>query len=213
MKLHTYWRSSAAYRLRVALNLKGLSAEHVPVHLAKGKQTQDVYRALNPQGLVPCLELDDGTALAQSLAILEYLEEVYPTPPLLPRDPAERARVRGLALAIACEIHPLNNLRVLKYVTGPLGQDEATRNAWYTHWVRTGFDGLEESLNRQPPKGVFLTGAEPGLFEVVLVPQVYNARRFSVDLTAYPRLLALDAACQALPAFAAAAPENQADAE
>ncbi|HYH22978.1 MAG TPA: maleylacetoacetate isomerase [Azospirillum sp.] len=212
MKLYGYFRSSAAYRVRIALNLKGLQAEQASVHLRKGEQKQPPFAALNPQKFVPVL-VDGDTALTQSLAIVEYLEEVHPQPPLLPTDPAGRARVRALALAIACDIHPLNNLRVLNYLRSPLGQDEEARNTWYRHWVAEGFDALEAMLANDPATGRFCHGDAPTLADVCLVPQVANAERFDCDLAPYPTIRRIAEAARALPAFAAAAPEKQPDAE
>ncbi|WP_413208354.1 maleylacetoacetate isomerase [Rhodospirillum sp. A1_3_36] len=213
MKLHTYWRSSAAYRVRIALNLKGLGADMIPVHLAKGEQRSQAYAAVSPYKLVPCLEFDDGEVLCQSLAIIEYLDETHPEPPLLPETALGRGQTRALAQAIAVDIHPLNNQRVLKYLKSDLQVTEDAKNGWYSHWVLEGFAGVEESLRRKQAPGPFLNGAAPGLFEICLVPQMYNARRFDVDLTPFPRLRAMDAACLALPAFDRATPENQPDAE
>ncbi|MCF8481657.1 MAG: maleylacetoacetate isomerase [Rhodospirillum sp.] len=213
MKLYTYWRSSAAYRVRIALNLKGLEVEMASVHLAKGDQERQAYGAINPQKLIPCLELDDGMVIAQSLAIIEYLDETHPNPALLPADPVARARTRALAQAIAVDIHPVNNLRVLKYLKGVLGLSESAKDTWYTHWILEGFAGVEESLTRSAIPGPFLGGAAPGLFEICLIPQLYNARRFSVDLSPFPRLTAIEELCVALPAFKRAAPENQPDAQ
>ncbi|HYG90444.1 MAG TPA: maleylacetoacetate isomerase [Azospirillum sp.] len=213
MKLYSYYRSSAAYRVRIALNLKGLTAEYVPVHLRKGEQKAPPFAALNPQKLVPALATDDGALLTQSLAIIEWLEEVHPHPALLPPEPDERARVRALALAIACDIHPLNNLRVLHHLRDRLGQDEEGRNAWYRHWVTEGFAALEALLANDPRTGRFCHGDQPTLADVCLVPQVYNAERVSCDLTPFPTIVRLAEAARALPAFADAAPERQPDAE
>ncbi len=213
MKLYDYFRSSAAYRVRIALNLKGLSPERAFVHLRKGEQRTADYLALNPQGLVPALALDDGTLLTQSLAIVEYLDETHPEPPLLPAAPAARARVRSLALQVACDIHPLNNLRVLNYLTGTLGVSIAQKDGWYRYWVDVGLEALEAQLARDPATGRFCHGDSPTLADVCLVPQLANARRFEVDLDAYPTLLRIDAACAAMTAFAAAAPGRQPDAE
>lgn len=212
LTLYSYWRSSAAYRVRIALNLKGLSYRQVPVHLVKdgGQQHSPDYLALNPQGLLPLL-VDGPTRIAQSLAILEYLEETHPQPALLPRDPALRAQVRALALHIACDIHPLNNLRVLQYLSAELGVGDEAKNAWYAHWVHSGLAALEQGL------GVFAgrlsLGERPGYLEACLIPQVYNARRFNCDLDAYPRILAMTARCAALEAFKQAAPDAQPDAQ
>lgn len=213
MRLWTYWRSSAAYRVRIALALKGLVPEQVPVHLVRdgGEQHADAYRAVHPQGLVPALE-DEGRVLVQSLAILEYLEERHPEPPLLPRDPGARARVRGLAQLVACEIHPLNNLRVHAYLRDVLGQDEDARQAWYRHWVGLGLDALERLLAGSPETGRFCHGDAPTFADCCLVPQLYNARRFGCDLGGAPTVTRIEAACLALPAFDRARPEAQPDA-
>ncbi len=209
MILYGYALSSASYRVRIALNLKGLEATTVPVHLRRGEQRQPDFLQLNSQGFVPALRLDDGAVLTQSMAIIEYLEETHPQPRLLPAAPKARARVRALCQLIACDVHPLNNLRVLKYLEAQLGLDENARNAWYRHWIQSGFEALEQSFARDAPSGRFCHGDSPGMADVLLVPQVFNARRFSVDLAPYPRLVAIDAACRELPAFAAAAPERQ----
>jgi maleylacetoacetate isomerase len=213
MKLYDYFRSSAAYRVRIALNLKGLAPERVFVHLRRNAQLADAYLALNPQGLVPTLVTDEGDVLTQSLAIIEWLDEVHPAPALLPRAPAARARVRSLALAVACEIHPLNNLRVLNYLTGTLGVTPAQKDGWYRYWCDTGLEAIETRLARDPATGRYCHGDTPTLADVCLVPQLANARRFDVDLAAFPTLLAIEAACAELPAFAAAAPSRQPDAE
>jgi len=214
MKLYDYFRSSAADRVRIALNLKGLKPdERTFVHLRMGSQRAQDYLALNPQGLVPALELDDGRVLTQSLAIVEYLDESHPSPPLLPKDATGRARVRAIALGIACEIHPLNNLRVLNYLTGTLGATDAQRNGWYKYWVDVGFEALESQLERDDETGTFCHGESPTLADICLVPQLANARRFKVDVTPYPTLTRIEAACNALPAFAQAAPSQQPDAE
>lgn len=212
MKLHNYFRSSAAYRVRIALALKGLGYEYLPVHIAKGVQFEAPFAAMNAQNLVPVLE-EDGRLFTQSLAIAEYLDETHPQPPLLPPDPVGRHRVRSLALLVACEIHPVNNLRVLHYLTKTLGVSEEQKLAWYQHWVHTGFAALERRLSHEPETGRFCHGDAPGLADVVLVPQVANARRFKVPLEAYPTIVRIDAECRGLPAFQAAAPENQPDAE
>jgi maleylacetoacetate isomerase len=212
MKLYSYFRSSAAYRVRIALALKGLSVDMAFVHLMKGEQYSPEYSRINPQNLVPVLE-DEGTLLHQSLAIMQYLEERYPQPPLLPGDAPGRARVRSLALLIACEIHPLNNPRVLNYLTGKFGISEEQKLEWYQHWVTLGFSALEKRLTGEPQTGRFCQGDTPGFADCVLVPQVANARRFKVDLTAFPTIVKIDAACRELEPFQQAAPENQPDAQ
>lgn len=213
MKLYDYFRSSAAYRVRIALNLKDVAPERAFVHLRKGDQRADEYLALNPQGLVPSLVTDDGAVLTQSIAILEWLDETFREPPILPRDAAGRARVRSLALAIACDIHPLNNLRVLSYLTGTLGATEAQKNGWYKYWIDVGFEALETRLARDGATGRFCHGDAPTIADVCLVPQMANARRVEFDFAPYPTLARIESACQALPAFVAAAPSNQPDAE
>jgi maleylpyruvate isomerase len=212
--LHTYFRSSASYRVRIALNLKGLDAHHVPVHLTRngGEQNQEAYKALNPQGLVPVLSEGD-LHLSQSLAILEYLEERYASPALLPASIADRAYVRQLALDIACEIHPLNNLRVLKFLTGTLGLTEGAKLEWIRHWITIGFEALERKLATAPQRGAFCFGDEPTLADCCLVPQMFNARRFEINLAPFPTLRSIDEVGQAHPAFAAAHPSVQPDAE
>jgi maleylacetoacetate isomerase len=212
MKLYGYFRSSAAYRVRIALNLKGLSPEGSFVHLLKGEQRAGDYLALNPQGLVPALVTDEGQVLTQSLAIIEWLDETHPEPPLLPRDPLGRARVRSLAQTIACDIHPLNNTRVLGYLTNTLGVSEEQRNGWYRYWIDLGFEALETRLSKEPATGRFCHGDAPTLADICLVPQVANSQRLKMDLSPYPTLTRIDAACRALPAFAAAAPDRQPDA-
>lgn len=215
LTLYGYWRSSAAYRVRIALNLKGIAYRQVPVHLVRegGEQHGDAYRALNPQGLVPLLvdEENGGVRIAQSLAILEYLEEIFPVPAILPGEPAQRAAIRALALHIACEVHALDNLRVLQYLGRELGVSEEGRSAWYRHWVAQGLAAVEQGLVAYGE--TFSLGKRPGYLEACLVPQVYNARRFDCDLDAYPRILALTARCEALEAFRQAAPDAQPDAQ
>ena len=213
MKLYDYFRSSAAYRVRIALNLKGLAPERAFVHLRRGAQRTEDYLAVNPLGLVPSLVTDGGEVLTQSLAIIEWLDETHPQPPLLPPDAAGRARVRALALAIACDIHPINNLRVLNYLTGTLGATEAQKNGWYRYWCDVGFEALETQLAREKATGAFCHGGSPTIADICLVPQLANARRVELDLSLYPTLLRIEAACNALPAFAAAAPAKQPDAE
>jgi maleylacetoacetate isomerase len=211
VKLHTYWRSSAAFRVRIALNVKGLPFESAAKSLANAGQRSHDYLALNPQGLVPALE--DGDALiGQSLAIIEYLDETRPSPPLLPRDPLGRATVRALAQVVACEIHPLNNLRVLNYLRGPLAQGDSAVNAWYHHWIAGGFEPLEQLARRHSTDGRHLYGGAVSMADICLVPQVYNARRLGCDLAPYPTLVAISTALEQLPAFAAARPEVQPDA-
>jgi maleylpyruvate isomerase len=214
MKLYTYFRSSAAFRVRIALNLKGLAYESVPVHLLKdgGQQRKDAYRAINPSALVPALQ-DDARILTQSLAIIEYLDETHPQVPLLPADAAGRARVRSLALMVACDIHPLGNLRVLKYLKHELGVSEEAKMAWLQHWIGDGFQALEAHLARSPDTGRFCHGDQPTLADCCLVPQVVNALRFNVDLAPYPSIARIHAACNELPAFIAANPSEQPDAE
>ncbi|MEJ7806621.1 MAG: maleylacetoacetate isomerase [Telluria sp.] len=214
MKLYDYFRSSAAYRVRIGLHLKGLSYESIPVHLVRdgGEQLTSAYRAVNPSALVPALE-DDGAIFTQSLAILEYLDEMHPMAPLMPRDALGRARVRALALSIACDIHPLNNLRVLRYLVKQGGLSEDAKSAWYVHWVQEGFAALETTLAASGDTGRFCHGDTPTLADCVLVPQVFNASRFGIDLTPYPTIMRIDAACQGVPAFAAAHPGQQPDAE
>ncbi len=213
MKLYTYFRSSAAFRTRIALNLKGLAYEaaFVDLRAAASAHRKPEFLAVNPQGLVPALE-DDGATFAQSLAIIEYLDETYPEPPLLPSSPVDRAHVRGMALAIACDVHPLNNLRVLNYLRAPLGQDEEAVNAWYRHWIGEGFRGLEEDAKRVSGDGRHMFGATITLADIYLVPQMYNARRFKCALEGYPTLRAICDHLETLPAFANATPEVQPDA-
>ncbi len=211
MRLYSFWRSSAAYRVRIALALKGLDYVYLPVNLTTGEQRGDAFQVLNPQGLVPILETD-GLLLTQSLAILEYLEEVHPSPALLPPDAAGRARVRVLALGIACEIHPLNTPRLLNHLRSELGASEDQSTHWYQRWCALGFAALEARLAVEAQTGTFCHGEAPGLADVFLVPQIANARRFQVDMTPYPTVCRIEAACRALPAFDRAAPERQPDA-
>lgn len=212
MHFHGYFRSSAAWRCRIAFGLKGLAPDFTAVHLRKGEQRAAGFKALAPQGLVPALEVD-GRVLTQSLAILEWLEETHPTPALLPQDPFDRAEVRAFALAIACDIHPINNLRVLGYLKDPLGRSQDEVDGWYRHWCREGLAPLEAIAARHGGRGRFAFGDAPGLADVCLVPQLANARRFGTDLSAYPRLLAIEAACDEIEAFRAARPDRQPDAE
>src|SRR5881227_467243 len=210
MKLHGYFRSSASYRVRIALNLKGLGAEHLPHHLRKGEQCAPAYLAINPQGLVPALENDAGAVLTQSVAIIEWLDETHPNPPLLPKDPLQRAKVRAFALAIACDTHPVQNLKVLARLR-QLGVTEEKVTEWAAWVNREGLSACETLIAGEP--GPFCFGGTPGIADLCLVPQLANARRFGVDVSAYPRLLDAEAAAKALPAFADAAPEKQPDAE
>jgi len=212
LTLHGYYRSSTSYRVRIALNLKGLEWRHAGVDLLAGEDRSADYLAVNPQGLLPTLELADGRYLSQSMAILEYLDEAHPEPSLLPAEPLARARVRSLALQIACDIHPLNNLRALKYLRSEFGQGDAAVNAWYRHWVAIEFEALERRLVADPATGSCCHGDAVSQADVCLVPQVYNAERFAVDMAAYPTLARIAAHCRALPAFTAAAPERQPDA-
>ena len=213
MKLYDYYRSSAAYRVRIALNLKGIAPERAFVHLRRNAQRAEDYLLLNPQGLVPALVTDDATVLTQSLAIIEYLEELQPQPPLLPSGATARARVRSLALAIACDIHPLNNLRVLQYLKGTLGVEDEQKDAWYRYWIDVGLEALELRLSRDSATGRFCHGDVPTIADICLVPQLANARRMGVDASPWPILTRIDAECQKLPAFAEAAPARQPDAE
>lgn len=204
MKLYSYFRSSASFRVRIALALKSQSYDYVSVHLAKGQQFQDEFAALSADALVPVLEVD-GLRLTQSMAIMEYLDDKFPQPALLPSDAAGKHRVRALSQTIACEIHPLNNLRVLKYLTGTLKLDEPAKNAWYHHWVRQGMEAFEKQL-QSSPEGKFCHGDQPSMADCVLVPQIFNAQRFKVDLNGLSRTLQVFEACMALPAFQAAQP-------
>lgn len=214
MRLYTYFRSSAAWRVRIALALKGITTDDEFIHLLKGGGQQRTvgFRAINPMGVVPALVLDDGTVLTQSIAIMEYLEETHPKPALLPEDREARARVRAFALGVACEIHPLNNLRVLRYLKSAMGQSDAARDVWYHHWIAEGLTSLETIVRDNGP-GPFLFGAAPSMADVCLVPQMANARRFKCPVDAYPTLLRAEAAALALPAFRDSAPERQPDAE
>lgn len=216
LKLYSYFRSSAAYRVRIALALKSLAYDTIPVHLLRdgGQHNGSAYRGANPQGLVPALQMAErGPVLAQSLAIMEYLDEVHPAPALLPADALGRARVRGLAHMVACEIHPLNNLRVLRYLERELQADEAARGRWYAHWVAEGLGAIEKMLAERPGPGPFCLGATPTIADACLVPQVFNAWRFKVPVEPYPLVGAVVEACLALPAFDASRPERQPDAE
>jgi maleylacetoacetate isomerase/maleylpyruvate isomerase len=214
MKLYSYFRSSASFRVRIALALKGLDYDYAPVHLLQGggQQFTAEFKAMNPAALVPVLD-DDGTVLTQSLAIIEYLEETRPEPPLLPGDAAGRARVRAIALSIACEIHPLNNLRVLGYLNKTLGVAEEQRNAWYRHWVETGLATVEAMLAGDPRTGRCCHGDMPTLADVLLVPQIFNAQRFDCRLDHVPKVMRIHQHCLTLPAFAESVPALQPDAE
>jgi maleylacetoacetate isomerase len=211
MKLYSYFRSSAAYRVRIALNLKGIAYETVSVHLVKdgGHNRRPEYRAINPQMRVPALAIDTGEVLIQSLAIIEYLDETHPDPPFLPKDPIARARARALADIVACDIHPLNNTSPLRYLKRVLHQEQSAIDAWYHHWVTEGFEALEALVAPSP----YCCGNAVTIADIFLVPQVYNARRLKVPLDAFPKIIAIEAACLALPAFERARPENQPDAE
>jgi maleylacetoacetate isomerase len=218
VKLYSYFRSSAAYRVRIAFNLKSLGFDTVAVHLQRegGLNRKPAFRAINPQMRLPVLELESGERMTQSLAIIEYLDEVHPQPPLLPSEPVARAHVRALAQLVACDIHPLNNVGPLRYLKNELGQDQSKINAWYHHWVREGFDALEAMIQPGPApnaQGPYAYGAEVTLADICLVPQVANARRLKVPLDPYPKIIAVDAACAKLAAFEQARPENQPDAE
>jgi maleylacetoacetate isomerase len=209
--LHGYYRSSAAFRVRIALNLKGVAARAVFHHLRKGEQRAPDFLALNPQGLVPALETAEGV-ITQSLAIIEYLDETIAGTPLLPKDAFGRARVRSLAQAVACDIHPIDNLRVLNYLRNELGQDEAAVQRWFNHWIAAGFDAIEIRLG-EPQTGMFMHGDVPTLADICLIPQVTNARNFNLDLSPYPRIQRIYDAAMALAAFVDAAPSQQPDAE
>jgi maleylacetoacetate isomerase len=211
VKLYSYFRSSAAYRVRIALNLKNIPYDMVPIHLVKegGQNRRPEFRAVNPQMRVPALALSSGEVLVQSLAIMEYLDEVYPEPPLLPPEALARAHVRALAQLVACDIHPLNNLGPLRYLKNALKHEQPEIDTWYQHWVLEGFEALEALLGPGP----YAYGAQVTLADLCLVPQVFNARRLKVPLDRFPKIVAVDAACQKLPAFDKARPENQPDAE
>jgi maleylacetoacetate isomerase len=211
VKLYSYFRSSAAYRVRIALNLKGLPYEMDFVHLTKdgGRQHSAEFNAVNPAKLVPALRLDGGDVLTQSLAIIDYLDETHPQPPLLPVDPVQRAKVRAVALTIACDIHPIDNLRVLQYLKRTLKHEQSDIDAWYHHWIIQGFNAIEAAI----APGLYCFGAQVTLADICLVPQVFNARRLKVPLEAFPKIVAVESACLKLAAFDKARPENQPDAE
>src|SRR6516164_4890985 len=212
MKLYSYFRSSAAFRVRIALNIKNLDYETAAIHLRRNDQGRPDYRSINPQGLVPALE-DGGQILTQSLAIIEYLDEIHPEPPLLPGDPPGRARVRTLADIVACDIHPINNLRVLRYLTHQLGHDEDAIARWYNHWITAGFEAIEPLLANDARTAAFCHGASPGLADITLVPQIVNAERYQLDLAPYPTLTRIYENCMRLQPFIAAHPRNQPDYE
>ena len=211
MKLYSYFRSSAAYRVRIALNLKAVAVEQIGIHLVKdgGQHRQVSYLARNPQGLVPALELDDGTVLTQSLAIIDYLENVFPEPRLIPADPLLAAKVRAVALAIACDIHPLNNLRVLTYLKGTLGRSQEEADAWYRHWILEGLAAVETLIDGER----FCFGGEPTMADACLIPQVFNAQRYKIDISHLRKIVSIDRHCSGIAAFAAAHPSRQPDAE
>ena len=206
MKLYGYYRSSAAYRVRIVLNLKGLEYQTMAVNLLEGQQQSEKYHQINPQGLVPTLDVENRK-LTQSLAIIEYLEECYPSIPLLPEDPLQKARARSLACQLACDIHPLNNLRVLNYLKGQLQQDEEARLRWYHHWLECGFQALEGQLESAP----FSLGETPSIVDACLIPQIYNALRFKLNMSPFPKIIAVNDHCNTLPAFIDAHPDNQPD--
>jgi len=212
MKLYGFFRSSAAFRVRIALNLKGLAYDGVPIHLRRNDQAEPDYRRVNPQSLVPTLE-DGGETLIQSLAIIEYLDETHPDPPLLPQTPGERARVRALADIVACDIHPINNLRVLRYLTHSFGRGESDIAVWYNHWIEAGFQALEALLARDARTGIFCHGDRPGLADIALVPQVVNAERYRLGMAPYPTITRIYQSCMKLAPFQAAHPDNQPDRE
>jgi maleylpyruvate isomerase len=212
MKLYSYFRSGAAWRVRIALNLKGLQVDYVPVDLLDGGQSQPGFLAVNPQGLVPALELDGGEVLTQSPAIIEWLDETHPEPPLLPADALGRARVRALVAMIDCDIHPLSNLRVVRYLREAFGADSAAVKRWASTWISAGFDAYEARLAADASRGLFSHGDAPTLADIHLMPQIESARMFKVDLARWPRILAVEAACMELPAFRDARPQQQPDA-
>lgn len=212
MKLYTYFRSSAAFRVRIALNLKGIAYEPIFVHLAKGQHREAKYTEVNPQALLPTLELDDGTRLTQSLAIIEWLDEKQPTPPLIPKDALARVRVRSLSYVIACEIHPLNNLRVLQHLKRALGQSQQQIDQWYRHWIADGLAKFEADLGRGATSS-FCHGDSPTMADCCLVPQIFNAKRYDSDLTPYPKTMRIFENCMKLEAFERAQPAKQPDAE
>ena len=213
MKLYSYWRSSAAYRVRIALNLKGLDYEVIPLHLLKdgGEQHKSEYRSINPQGLIPAL-VDDDLGLGQSLAIMDYLENKYPEPALYPKTPEERAFALQLSMVVACDIHPLNNLRVLKYIKHTLKQHDAMKTEWIHHWIKTGFTTLEQLLGNRHWQGPYCLDRQLTSADACLIPQIYNARRFEINMVPFPTLVRIEQSCMELEAFRQAAPDNQIDA-
>ncbi len=211
-KLHNYFRSSTSTRVRIALELKQLTYDYVPYALLPNAHKSDTYLALNPQGLVPALELDNATVLTQSMAIIEYLDETYPNPPLLPNDALGRARVRSLAQIIGCDIHPINNLQVLRYIEDEFSVGQEGKKAWFTHWAKSGFKALEARLSSEPDTGLFCHGESPGLADICLYAQVLNNQRFHVDPAPYPKIMDIFTRCDSLDAFHQARPENQVDA-
>ncbi len=212
MKLYSFFRSGSSHRLRIALNLKGLAPDYIPVDLRVDAQAEARYKAINPQGLVPALEIDNGQVLIQSPAIIEWLEERHPTPALLPAEPEARAHVRALAAIVGCDVHPVNNRRILQYLRKQFGADEAAVNAWCATWITAGFDAIEALLAKDKARGDFCVGSMPSLADVYLIPQIDSARRFGVDMGQWPLISAVDAACAQLPTFAKAAPAAQPDA-
>lgn len=212
MILHGYYRSSASFRVRIALNLKAIAYQDTPWHLREGAHLEAAFGAINPHKLIPVLD-DGGTLLTQSLAIIEYLDETHPDPAFLPTDPADRAYVRALAQSVACDIHPIDNLRVLKYLRATFAADEDAIGAWYNHWIATGFAGIEALLAADERTGTFCFGDTPGLADILLIPQVVNAGNYKLDMTPFPTINRIFDACMAMPAFEAAHPRNQADAE
>ena len=212
MKLYSFFRSGTSHRLRIALNLKGLTPEYIPVDLRVDAQAEAPFKAVNPQGLVPAMTLDDGQTLIQSPAIIEWLEERYPEPALLPRDPEARAHVRAMAAIVGCDVHPINNRRILQYLRKSFGANEDAVNAWCGTWIGAGFDAIEALLAQDKARGAFCFGNTPSMADVYLIPQVESARRFKVDLARWPLISAVDHACGELPAFAQAAPLAQPDA-
>ncbi|MGH8812556.1 MAG: maleylacetoacetate isomerase [Advenella sp.] len=212
MKLYSFFRSGTSHRLRIALNLKGLTPDYIPVDLRVDEQAEEPYKSINPQGLVPALTMDDGRTLIQSTAIIEWLEERYPQPALLPKDPEARAHVRALAAIVGCDVHPINNRRILQYLRKNFSGDDTAINAWCGHWITAGFDAIETLLANDRNRQEFCFGNAPSIADVYLIPQIESARRFNVDMTQWPLICAVEKACSALPAFAKAEPMAQPDA-